>query len=149
MQVLTVMAKGFQLLLPVNMVAQITGPVPVKPSTLDIPGTQGMIQWREYSLPLFRTSELMGGLPQDDDQYERIVVLWPMRSAGNRSFIGLTSLGPPRVMDASELPPAEEDAEMPWALGYVSLPDGLGVVADIDSLAQRAWFTGEAPDSAL
>ena len=149
MQVLTVLATGFQVLLPVNMVAQITGPVPVKPSDLNIPGAEGSIQWREYSLPLFRTSELMGGLPQDDDQYERVVVLWPMRSAGNRSFVALTSLGPPRVMDVSELPAAEEDAEMPWALGYVSLPDGLGVVADIDALAQRAWNSDNTLESPI
>lgn len=147
MQVLTVSARGFQLLLPVNMVAQITGPVPVVPGSLDIPGCAGTIQWREYSAPLFRTSELMGGGAADDNGYERIVVIWPMRSAGNHSFIALTSLGPPRVIDVSELPAADEDADMPWALSYVTLPDGLGVVADIDALARKAWAPVPSQDT--
>ena len=42
MQVLTVKAAGFQLLLPVNMVAQITGKLPVQPGHLEIAGARGI-----------------------------------------------------------------------------------------------------------
>jgi hypothetical protein len=139
MQVLTVSAAGFQLLLPVNTVAQITGRLPIQQGSIGIKGAAGFVQWREFNLPLFRTSELFGRKKSDDENYERIVVLWPMKSAGSRSFIALTSLGPPRVVDISDLPAAEGDAEMPWALGYVNLADGLGVIPDIDGLARRAW----------
>jgi chemotaxis signal transduction protein len=148
MQVLAVKASGFQLLLPVNMVAQITGKLPVQPGNLGIPGAAGLIQWREFNLPLFRTSELFGGKESDDDSYERVVVLWPMKSAGTHSFIALTSLGPPRVVDVSGLPAADDDAEMPWALGYVNLADGLGVIPDIDALASEAWAAEDSPVNA-
>ncbi len=144
MQVLTVTAAGFQLLLPVNMVAQITGRMQPDPVGPPMTGVCGMVQWREFRLPLFRTSELFGGKAEDDENYERIVVLWPMKSAGRESFIGLTSLGPPRVVDVTDLPAAREDAGMPWSLGYVDLADGLGVIPDIDALARQAWTTGDS-----
>ena len=139
MQVLSIPARGFQLLVPLSMVAQVAGRLPLSPASLDIPGAAGMIQWRQCSLPLFRTSELMGGRAADDEEFRHVVVLWPMKSAGNRSFVALTSQGPPRVIDVGDPPAADGDAGIPWALAYASLPDGLGVIPDIDALARRAW----------
>ena len=74
-------------------------------------------------------------------------MLWPMKSAGSDSFVALTSLGPPRVVDATGLPAADDDAEMPWALGYVNLSEGLGVIPDIDSLARTAWTSEVIPQA--
>ncbi len=138
MQVLAIPARGIQLLVPVSMVAQVAGRLPVTPTSLDIPGAAGIIQWRRISLPLFRTSELLGG-GADDDGFRHVVVLWPMRSAGSRSFVALTSTGPPRVIDVDDLPAADGDPGMPWTLACASLPDGLGVIPDIDALTRRAW----------
>lgn len=139
MQVLAIPAQGFQLLVPVSMVAQVAGRLPLTPTSLDIPGAAGIIQWRQFSLPLFRTSELLGRGAADDDDFRHVVVLWPMKSAGNRSFVALTSPGPPRVIDVDDHPATDGDAGIPWVLAYVSLPEGLGVIPDIDALARRAW----------
>ena len=139
MQVLTVAGRGFRLLVPVSLVAQVAGRMPLTPTALDIPGAAGIVQWRNYSLPLFLTSELMGGPAGDDDGYANVVVLWPMKSAGKSSFMALTSLGPPSVIEVDELPAADGNAGKPWVLAHVRLPDGPGVIPDLDALARRAW----------
>ncbi len=140
MQILSIPARGFQLLVPVSMVAQVIARVASTPTALEIQGLDGMIRWNDLRLPLFRTSELMGGKPSDDGDYRQIVVLWPMRSAGRQSYLALTSLDTPEVVPAADWLEAEGVMPRPWALAYAAMPNGLGVIPDLDALARRAWL---------
>ncbi len=139
MQVLAIPCKRCELLVPLGMVAEVVGRVPVAPAVLDIRGFAGVIHWNGCHLPLFRTSELMGGAASDDQGYRQTVVLWPMKSAGNRSYMALTSLGTSKVIPVGELAPPEEHVMFPWALACAAMPEGLGVIPDLEALALRAW----------
>jgi len=137
MQVLTLAGQDFKVLLPVNMVAQIIGRSTVTPpSDGEFKSLAGSFRWREYGVPLLRTSELMGKSSTADEDYERIVVLWPMKSASSRSFIGLTSLAPPRVVEITDQPSAEMITEMPYALVCLQLENELAVIPDIDQVSR-------------
>lgn len=137
MQALTIAGQDFKALLPVNMVAQIIGRSAVTPASDDkFKSLAGNFRWREYGVPLLRTSELMGKSSTADEDYERIVVLWPMKSASSRSFIGLTSLAPPRVVEITDQPSSEIITEMPYALGCLRLENELVVIPDIDQISR-------------
>ncbi|MGI9317155.1 MAG: chemotaxis protein CheW [bacterium] len=137
MQVLSLTAQGLKILLPVNMVAQIIGRAKlVQDPAQRFKSNAGDFRWREYSVPLLRTSELVGASESADDEYERIVVLWPMKSASSRSFIGLTSLAPPRVIEISGQPSAERPADTQYILDCVQLDGDLGLIPDIDQVSR-------------
>ena len=155
MQVLSIPVNNYQLLLPISMVAQIIGKVAIAdPKSVSASAAAkggevshrclyGMVKWKEYDLPLIRSSELIGQSRKADESYERMVILWPMKSATNRAFIGLTSLGAPRVVDITEQPFANINADLSYSLGVVQLDGSLGVVPDIDRLSSELFVPGE------
>lgn len=147
MQVLTLAGQDFKILLPVNMVAQIIGRSTVTPpADGEFKSLAGSFRWRDYAVPLLRTSELMGKSSTADQDYERIVVLWPMKSASSRSFIGLTSLAPPRVVEITEQPSSEMITEMPYALSCLQLENELAVIPDIDQVSRDLFENADGQD---
>ena len=142
MQTLAIPAGAFQLLIPVNLVAQIIGTQKVDTVDIGMSAQEGGIIWRDYQVPLLRSIELMTGAAGSDSGYERIVVLWPMKSATRRSFIALTSMGPPKVIDIVSEPAPENRPDFEYALGYVELEDGLGVIPDIERISQELETNG-------
>ncbi len=143
MQVLTLQAAGFQILIPVSMVAQIVGSVPVSTSDIEFPALAGHISWREYTVPLLKSSELMAHLAGADDDYQRIVILWPMKSTANDAFLALTSLDSPRVIDISDQQATDEGSEMDYMLGAVQLEGDPGVIPDIGQICRDLYQTGD------
>ena len=144
MQVLSLTARDVKILLPVNMVAQIIGRANLfSEDELAFQSSAGTFKWREYSVPLLRTSQLMGGDESADEGYERIVVLWPMKSATSRSFMGLTSLMPPRVIDITNQPSADPPSDTPYLLDCVRVNDELALIPDIDKVSRDLFASAE------
>ena len=144
MQVLSLTARDAKILLPVNLVAQIIGRASLDSNTeLKFDSSAGTFRWREYSVPLLRTSQLMGGEESADDEYERIVVLWPMKSATSRSFIGLTSLMPPRVIDITNQPSADPPADTPYLMDCVRVNNEIALIPDIDQVSRDLYESAE------
>ncbi len=145
MQVLSLNAQGFQVLVPVNMVAQILGTAPL--DTPDpklraaMPFLCGNFSWREFQVPLFDISALHVKASAGND-YERMVVLWPLSSAGKKGFLALTSLGPPRVVDITDEPAAGQKPDFQFMTSCVNLPDGLGVIPDLQQLSDVYYTPG-------
>jgi len=147
MQVLSLNAQGFQVLVPVSMVAQILGTAPLSNPKSEVvqsmPFLCGNFQWREYQVPLFDISAMhVSGAA--GSSYERMVVLWPLASAGKRAFFALTSLGPPRVVDINEGSIAGHLPDFKYMSGSVNLPDGLGIVPDLQKLSDQYFVAGTA-----
>jgi hypothetical protein len=141
MQVLSLFADGFQVLLPVSMVAQIIGRTQVIEAEPVVRGMAGKISWREFEVPLLLTSELMAAKTGKDESYERIVVLWPMKSAGNQGFLSLTSLGPPRVIDIEDQTSPAITPDLNYLMGAVVLDNGVGAIPDIDLISSDIYRT--------
>jgi len=139
MQVLSLFADGFQVLLPVNMVAQIIGPTQVAEADPAVRGMTGKIRWREFEVPLLLTSELMAGKTGSDTGFERIVVLWPMKSAGAQGFLAMTSLGPPRVVDIEDQTAPSTMPNLDYLLGAVVLDSGIAAIPDIDRVSAELY----------
>ena len=139
MQTLAIPADSFHLLIPVSLVAQIVGTQKVNPAAAKIPAQEGYIRWREFDIPLLRSAELITGASGIDSDYQRIIVLWPMKSATKRSFIALTSMGPPRVIDIVSQSAPENAPNFKYTLGYVELEDGLGVIPDVERIANTLY----------
>lgn len=136
MQVLSLTAQGMQIVLPVNMVAQILGKSSLaETSRADVPSLAGHVNWREFEVPVCHSSELLGLDSAADRDYERLVVLWPMKSAHPRAFLGLTSLTAPRVIDVTEQDAPEQVPNLPFALGYLDVEGELAVIPDIEQLS--------------
>ncbi|MBX2868506.1 MAG: hypothetical protein KTR18_07500 [Acidiferrobacterales bacterium] len=147
MQVLSLNAQGFQVLVPVNMVAQILGTSPLDAPDPDfkesMPFLCGKFGWREFQVPLFDISALHAGVKAGSD-YERMVVLWPLASAGKKGFFALTSLGPPRVVEITDQPVAAQKPDFRFMSNCVTLSDGLGVIPDLQQLSDKYYKPGIA-----
>ncbi len=143
MQVLALPASGFQILVPVNMVAQIVGMLPVSTADMEFRSLSGQIRWREYTVPLLKSSELLTGIPGADTNYQRIVILWPIKNTANDAFIALTSLGAPKVIDITDQPVAETAIELTYTLGLIELDSELGVIPDIGALCRDMYNEGQ------
>jgi hypothetical protein len=143
MQVLALQAAGFQVLVPVNMVAQIVGTVPVSTSDMEFPALAGQFRWREYTVPLLKSSELMSHLAGADDDYQRIVILWPIKSTTNEDFLALTSLDSPKVIEISDQQATDELSEMDYILGAVQLEGDPGVIPDIGRICTELYQAGD------
>lgn len=140
MQVLSLTGKGFQLLLPVNMVAQILGRTALSESVATDTGyVIGSVGWREFQVPVCASSRLLGFEPAADRDYERVVVLWPMKSAHTGAFMGLTSLTAPRVIDIVDPTSPEHPPELDFALDYLMIDGELGVIPDIERLSNTLY----------
>ena len=147
MQVLSISAQDLKVLLPVNMVAQIIGRSNLDPgSGDDFKSNAGHFRWREYSVPLLRTSQLMGGSQSADDNYERIVVLWPMKSATSRSFIGLTSLAPPRVVEITDQPSVTAPDEAQYVMDCLRIENELALIPDIERISRELFKSSVQED---
>ena len=146
MQVLSLPTNSYQLLVPISMVAQIVGRSNIAES-LDINHDHlaGMIVWRDYDVPLIRSSELTGQGLNADQGFERMVILWPMKSASNRAFIALTSMGAPRVIEVDTQQMISMETPVPYSIGVVELDAGLGVIPDISRLSEELYPSAIAP----
>jgi chemotaxis signal transduction protein len=147
MQVLSISAQNLKVLLPVNMVAQIIGRTNLDPgSNHEFRSNAGQFRWREYSVPLLRTSQLMGGSQSADDDYERIVVLWPMKTATSRSFIGLTSLTPPRVVEITDHPSVEAPTDARYVMDCLRIENEVALIPDIDQVSTELFNSSAQED---
>ena len=125
------------------MVAQILGRGPVSPiSNPALPALAGNVSWREFSVPVCRSSQLLGYDEAADRDYERVVVLWPMKSSHSRAFLGLTSLTAPRVLDVGEGSVPNDAPELSFALDYLMVDGQLGVIPDIERLSGLLYPPG-------
>ena len=139
MQALAIPLGAFDMLIPVNMVAQITGVTDVSASELSMPNIEGNIQWRDYQVPLIRAGELISGVSGIDDGYKRIVVLWPMKTADKKSFMAFVSKSAPKVVDIVSQSAPEHHPEFNYVLGYVDLMGGLAVIPDIERISTQLF----------
>lgn len=135
------------MLVPVNMVAQILGTSPLTDPdperVASMPFLCGNFQWREFQVPLFDISAMQVSGSAGSD-YERMVVLWPLASAGKKGFFALTSLGPPRVVDITDDALPGQLPDFQYVSGSVNLPDGLGIVPDLQKLSDQYFLPGKA-----
>ena len=143
MQVLAISTSAFQVLVPVNMVAQIIGPVSVAPAESMIRGMDGEIPWREFMVPLLHTAELFTGHEGLDLGYERIVVLWPMKSAGNRGFISMTSMTAPRVIEVEDQDFSDLPADFEFCMGAVHMGDNMSLIPDLEKVSTTIYPPSE------
>lgn len=102
MQILTVQAQQGYILIPVSMVAQIVSKsehVPISHSSGFI---HNAIAWREYRIPLINSSEMLGAIQGSDEEYDRAVIVWPMKGSRSVDLFAFTSLESPRVITIDE-----------------------------------------------
>lgn len=147
MKVLAIAANNYQLLLPISMVAQIVGLDTINRSPdIQHEHLAGLVTWRGYDIPLIRSSELTGQRLNADQEFERIVILWPMKSASNRSFLALTSMTAPRVIEIDREQLISTKTRIPYSQGVVQLDDaGFGIIPDIARLAAEIYPPGITP----
>jgi hypothetical protein len=98
MQVLSLETKAGALLVPVSMVAQILSRSEPAEFSHSLPFIRSSVQWREYSVPLVYSSELLGEMQGSDEDYRRGVVFWPLKGTGATDLFALTSLESPKVI---------------------------------------------------
>jgi chemotaxis signal transduction protein len=98
MQVLTVQAQQGYILIPVSMVAQIVSKSEDVSSSHSSGYIRSTIVWREYRIPLINSSEMLGANQGSDEEYDRAVILWPMKGSRSVDLFAFTSLESPRVI---------------------------------------------------
>jgi hypothetical protein len=139
MQALFINAGTGNLIIPVSVVAQIVGAVAVAPSRYDHEAIIGDITWRTFSMPLVRSSVMLGEGAEGDSGFERAVILWPMKQCKETEFFALTCFGSPRVVDARALAapePSEKTLPSSKILGYIQVESELAAVPDLGKVAR-------------
>ena len=102
MQVLALESKAGNILVPVSMVAQIVSRSLMKPFQNHADFVSSSINWRDIEIPLVYSSEMLGADSGSDAEFERAVVLWPMKGRQAADLFALTSLGSPHVVTIDE-----------------------------------------------
>jgi hypothetical protein len=98
MQVLALESKAGNILVPVSMVAQIVSRSLMKPFQCHVDFVSSSINWRDIEIPLVYSSEMLGAESSSDAEFERAVVLWPMKGGQAADLFALTSIGSPHVV---------------------------------------------------
>ena len=98
MQVLALEFKAGNILIPISMVAQIVSRSLVKPLHCNADFVSSTISWRDIKIPLVYSSEMLGAESGSDSEFERAVILWPMKGNQAKDLFALTSIGSPHVV---------------------------------------------------
>ncbi len=149
MQVLSLGTCAGSLLVPVGVVAQIAGSEERISQAHELPFIRNQIQWREYSMPLVYSSEMLGAGVGSDDACKRSVIFWPMKGCGHTELFALTSLDSPKVLNLDEDVAAVrvdtgEGAyslyNSRYVLGLVRLEDKPGIIPNLKYLAETIFL---------
>ena len=140
MQVVTLKMSSGHLLVPVSIVAQIIGSSGLSAYDGRLPSVRNAITWRDYRIPLVFSSELCGAPEGSDEDFERSVVLWPMKGAGATDMIALSSQNSPRVVNITpDSGMGDQAVYGDFSLGTVSVEGGLGIIPDLEKLSNTIY----------
>jgi hypothetical protein len=84
------------------MVAQIVSRSLIKPFNCSASFVSSSISWRDIEVPLVYSSEMLGAESGSDAEFERAVLLWPMKGSQATDLFALTSMGSPHVVTIDE-----------------------------------------------
>jgi hypothetical protein len=148
MQVLSFKSKSGSILVPVGLVAQITGREGYNTRTHDLPFIRSQIRWREFEVPMVFASEMLDADVGADDSFTRSVILWPMKGCKNTELFALSSLDSPKVIEIGEDTVATDIAELEgqtnlvnnkFTMGLVKLDNQTGIIPDLMHLAGKIF----------
>lgn len=148
MQVLSITSTRGGLFIPLSIVAQVIRNSEGRDWDSELDFVESTVNWRDYSVPLVKSSELLGAGINADRNYNRAVVLWPMKSGGKTDLFALTSLDSPRVLtiDSSlESIKTAEDLELvnhnPYLLDAVEIDGIRGFIPNLDTISSHLFKT--------
>ena len=140
MQVLTLQFKAGNILIPISMVAQIVSRSAIKPFHCRADFVSSKIIWRGIEIPLVYSSKMLGAESGSDTEFERVVVLWPMKGNQAEDLFALTSIGSPHVVNIDsdverlenhELSIVSKESSRKYVLDYLQVEGKPSVVPDL------------------
>ena len=140
MQVLALESIVGNILVPVSMVAQIVSRSLTKPFQSYADFVSSSIDWRDIEIPLIYSSEMLGAESGADAEFERAVVLWPMKGRQAADLFALTSMGSPHVVSIDEDTKRMEDngssvisneSAREYVLDYLQIEGHPAVIPDL------------------
>ncbi len=142
MQALLIDHDPYSLVIPVDLVAEIVGKVSIRPTRYSLDWVIGHFKWRKLRVPMLSISALLG-LPDDDTtNWNRVVVIWPMKGGAKTDFFALICQETPRVVEISDSDAvdAEQIADsVANSLGFIKSGDKVAVIPDLKSITTRLF----------
>ena len=143
MQALIVDNPQGAVLIPVSLVAQIVSHEQIQPTVRQVPFLLGEIPWREFHVPVISGCRILGGTAAQDDEFQRAVILWPMKGGKTTDFFAIASHDAPRVVNIEHqafTDSGRADAfDAKYCMGCVELPDGIAVIPNLTQVADEIF----------
>ena len=138
MQALIIENPAVPIVVPVSLVAQIVSRDQFMETRRSINFIMSEIPWREFQVPLISSCQMVGAERSLDDDFQRAVIIWPMKGGKNVDFFAFSAHGAPRVVEVENQLNATELDSGPvaqYALGACKLDDQTAIIPDLSKIS--------------